>query len=89
MAEIGKFTPAFPVRPVDNTVQQPNDGAQQRPNNRPAQSQQNTTAQNTTSTAPINALPNDDALQRLIDRAQDAQSQGRNLQRGSIINLLV
>ncbi|MDG1286715.1 MAG: hypothetical protein P8P30_04025 [Rickettsiales bacterium] len=78
----------IPLSPLGRPIEQ----AQQRPQGNTSQQNQQ---QNTTSArvnprqAPINVLPSDEALGRLITRAQEAQNQGQTLERGSILNLII
>ncbi len=78
----------IPLSPLGRPIEQP----QQRPQgNNPQQNQQQSTATARTNPrqAPLNVLPSDEALNRLINRAQEAQTQGQTLERGSILNLII
>lgn len=71
-------------------VEQKQPQTQEQLGKRPQQSQQlNNKFQRSSAKAPLNVLPSDEALNRLITRAQDAQNQGKTLERGSILNLIV
>ena len=80
------FYPVPSGRAIQQQPQQPSSGKQQEqlvtPQRAKNQSQQG-------NKAPLNLLPQDEALERLINRAQDAQNQGQTLERGAILNLLV
>ena len=77
--------PAPASRPIEQRPQEQGQpqNKQQQPQNITAQ------AQNPSKKAPLNVLPSDDALERLVGRAQDAQNQGQTLDRGSILNLII
>lgn len=89
MAEIPNF---YPV-----PVSRPDSSGQQRPDGRQQQQDRLNQAQNTndaakrvqTAQAPLNVIPNEQVLDRLVSRAQEAQTAGKTLERGSILNLIV
>ena len=85
MAEINNFL-TLPIPPsLDPSRQRPEQRGQQQDRTNP----QNIQATQKSNKAPLNLLPSDETLERLVTRAQDAQNQGQTLARGSIVNLII
>ncbi len=88
MVDIPNFLPIPISRPTDTQQQRPDNRQQQERLNQSQNTNSNAQRVNNAK-APLNIVPTDDALDRLISRAQDAQTAGRILDRGSILNLIV
>ncbi len=89
MVELPNFLPTPIARPSDAPGQRP-DGRQQQQDRLNQSQTTNTAAQRSGRTkAPLNIIPTDDALVRLVSRAQEAQTSGQTLDRGAILNLIV
>lgn len=91
MVDIPTFFPVPASRPNDAPQQRPEGQAQQqkqRFNQAQATSEQAQRGQKA-KVAPLNVIPTDDAIERLVARAQDAQTEGRTLERGTILNLVI
>jgi len=89
MVEIKNFYPVPTARPSEAPQQRP-DGRQQQHDRLHQAHDTNDAAKRVSSAkAPLNMMPNEEALERLISRAQDAQTAGQTLDRGTILNLMV
>lgn len=89
MVEIGKYPPSTLLPSPADAVQSRPDSKNKPQNQQNQQVIQNSTQRTSGKQAPLNVLPANDALERLISRAQDAQSAGQTLERGTILNLVV
>lgn len=89
MVENNSLLGAFiPTRPVDRPAYQP----EQQPRQQPAQEDVGTATgriARTTASAPLNFLPDDRSLEFSIEQAKISQQQGKPVERGSIINLIL
>ena len=86
MAEINNFL-TLPIPPsLDPSRQRPEQRDQQQQNRAAPPTAQ---AARNSNKAPLNLLPSNEALERLVGRAQDVQNQGQTLERGSIVNLII
>lgn len=90
MAEINNYYANIPLgRPVDQPTQQPQDRSpQQQPFLTETQAAGDA-LQRSSGKAPLNVLPNNETLQRLISTAQEQQSAGKDVGCGCVVNLVV
>lgn len=89
MVDIPGYYPVPIARPGDAPGQRPDGRQQQQDRLNQAQNTNDAAKRVQTAKAPVNIIPTDDALERLVSRAQEAQTAGQTLERGSILNLIV
>ena len=89
MTEINSLFPLPSARPVDGPLRKPEDRNHQHERAPKQPHEAHNQSSQRTKKAPLNLHPSDEALTRLVGRAQDYQNQGQSLERGAILNLVI